>query len=62
MFSLGDEIEELSYGQTYCYLGFPEASSIDHDTFKEAIIGELCMHAGDFRCMVWGPSSMVGSK
>lgn len=27
VFSLSDEIGESAYGQTYCYLGFPETGS-----------------------------------
>ena len=40
VFSL-DAIGELSYGQTYRYLGFPETGGVDHDACKAAITGEL---------------------
>ena len=32
--TLGDEIAELNYSETYRYLGFPEAGGIDHTTIK----------------------------
>ena len=48
--SHGDEIGELSYGQTYCYLGFPETGSVDHDTYKELITAEIRRRSQ----LIWG--------
>ena len=41
VFTLGDEIGELTYGQTYRYLGFPESGGIHHDGCKDVITGNL---------------------
>ena len=48
--TLGIEISELDYGQTYRYLGFPEAGGIDHTTKKSIITSKL------HRCLklIWG--------
>ena len=48
--SHGDEIGELSYGQTYCYLGFPETGSVDHGTYKELITAEVRRRSQ----LIWG--------
>ena len=39
--TIGDEIGELAYDETYRYLGFPESGSVDHAKCKEAISAEL---------------------
>ena len=44
--SHGDEIGELSYGQTYRYLGFSETGNVDHDRCKELITVEVCRRSG----------------
>ena len=47
--TLGDEIRELSYDETYCYLGFPECGGIDYAQAKSKITEEF------LRCLkvVW---------
>jgi len=47
--TLGDEICELSYNETYRYLGFPEYGGIDHGQSKSRITDEF------LRCLriVW---------
>jgi len=39
--TLGDEIGELAYDETYCYLGFPESGGVDHVKCKETISTEF---------------------
>ena len=39
--TIGDEIGELAYDETYRYLGFPESGGVDHAKCKEAISAEL---------------------
>ena len=41
VFTLGDEVGELTDGQTYHYLGFPDTGGIQHDECKDVITGEL---------------------
>jgi len=48
--TLGDEICELNYGETYRYTGFPEAGGIDHSSSKIVITDELLIHLK----LVWG--------
>jgi len=48
--SLGDEIEELDYGETYRYLGFPETGGIDHDVSKSIITSEFHRRVK----LIWG--------
>ena len=39
--TIGDEISELAYGETYRYLGFPEAGGVDHAKCKQTISAEF---------------------
>ena len=39
--TIGDEIGELAYDETYRYLFFPESAGDDHAKCKEAISAEL---------------------
>ena len=48
--TLESEINELDYGQTYRYLGFPEAGGIDHACSKSIITAELHRRLK----LVWG--------
>ena len=48
--TLESEINELDYGQTYRYLGFPEAGGIDHACNKSIITAELHRRLK----LVWG--------
>jgi len=48
--TLDDVINELDYGQTYRYLGFPEAGGIDHTASKSIVTIELHRRLK----LVWG--------
>ena len=39
--TIGDEIGELAYDETYHYLGFPKSGGIDHTKCKEVISTEF---------------------
>lgn len=39
--TIGDEIGELSYGETYRYLGFAESGGVDHSKCKDIISAEF---------------------
>ena len=39
--TIGDEIGELSYGETYRYLGFPKSKRVHHSKCKDIISAEF---------------------